>query len=148
MFYDDTHESQGTSIENVQIDIVGGSVYRASHLTETDINITNLSIQTNQLNTDDTKEIFNFESADIVNIINITILYIYDASLYCEYYDTVSYPTIDAKCDCYKCISQILFINNMGTVNIDGIWLTRRYFMDTYNQHTIRHILTILCIMR
>ena len=65
MFYDDTITSS-ISFENVQIDIVGGTVYGASHLIKTNINIKHLSIQTNQINTGDAKGIFNFGSADFV----------------------------------------------------------------------------------
>ena len=54
MFYDDAHLSLGVTIKAVQIDIAGGTVYRSSHIAETNINIERSTIQTNQLSTGDT----------------------------------------------------------------------------------------------
>ena len=137
MFYDDASWSVGISMKNVQIDIIGGTVYRGSHLIKSPINIKNVSIQTNQLNTEETKGIFNFESLDVVDIINITILYIYDASLHCEYDTTINNSIINAKCDSYLCKNPITFINNIGIVNIDGIKVNTEIFygeiQPTYN---------------
>ena len=39
-------------------------------------------------------------------------------------------------------VNHEMFINNIGTVNIDGIKVDAKYFMDGYNQHTIHHIIT------
>ena len=108
MFYDETSVSGQLCMKNVQIDIINGIVYGRSHLIENYINITDVLIQTNQLNTDDTTAIFNFEAVDIVNITNITILYIYDASLHCKYGDIISNSIINVKCDCYSCKNQMI----------------------------------------
>ena len=128
MFYDDTPVSDGISMENIHIDIISGTVYRSSHLVTTNINIKNISIQTDQLTTDDTEAIFVFESADIVDIINITILYIYDMSLHCQYDRTTSNSIIKGKCMIYSCKNAITFIRNFGMINIDGIKINMNRF--------------------
>ena len=96
MFYDNTRGERTMLMQNVLIDITGGTVYRSSHLQETYIDIINVSIQTNQLNSDDTKGLFNFELDDTVYTESITILFTYDASLHCKYNGTIYSSMINA----------------------------------------------------
>eukprot|EP01084_Bolivina_argentea_P099773 179304_1 len=125
MFYDGSCCPYDTIITNNIIGIIGGRFYSNAHQLTSNINIYNLSIQSNQLTADNTKGIFNFGHLDNVNMSHITILYNYNASKNCQYDGISSHPdgdsNLNANCTQYSCKNPILFINNMGQINIDNI---------------------------
>ena len=41
--------------------------------------------------------------------------------MHCEYDRIINSSVINAKCDSYECKNPIIFIHNIGTLNIDGI---------------------------
>ena len=75
MFYDGTLRSD-VVFENIILDIIGGGFYSNLHFYSSNIDIYNFSVQTNQLNVDDTKGILNFELVDFVTISKMAVLYL------------------------------------------------------------------------
>ena len=113
MFFDGTIASQ-ISINNIMIDIIRGKIYKNLHDRQSYINIHNLSIQYKQLIVDDEQALFTFNPTDNIYISQLTILYTYNATLHCTYFETISNSIINANCDRYLCINPLMFINNMG----------------------------------
>ena len=103
-------------IANTNIDVISGSIYYSQHLYETNINIYNISITSNQLNTDNKIGLFYFENADNANITNMKILYKYNTTTSCDYSYSISNSVIGATCDVFYCMNPVMAIQNNGEV--------------------------------
>ena len=122
MFYDETYAST-IDIDSSIIQFDKGGFYSNEHAITSSINIQNVSIQTNQLNTDITKGIFVFTSMDVVNMTEIAVLYIYNVSAECEYDEVIYNSIINANCTVFLCKNPMIFVNNNGQISIDNIML-------------------------
>ena len=131
MIYDETLGSD-VNILNTQFSIVFGSIYYSAHVIDGNINIRNVSIMTNQLNMNNDFGLLHFAAIDTVKITNMSILYKYNTTKSCYYYQTISNPIIDASCSVFHCSNPIIAIYNKGEVrfrtmfdfqNLKDLWI-------------------------
>ena len=129
IFYDNTYLKNKANFDNITLRIVGGTVYRNQHRqSPSTVNIHNLSIQTTHLDIGQGNGLFNFKSTDIVTISYITVLYIYDASLYCTHAGAILSSITNSKFDSYLCPNPMMFVRNEGILKIDNIQINTDIF--------------------
>ena len=104
------------NIFNTGIDITAGSIYYSAHFVQSDIILNDISITTNQLQSDNSIGLMYFLSTDIVNITNMSILYTYDTVSECYYDSTITNDAINGSCDVFRCANQVMLIQNYGEV--------------------------------
>ena len=124
---DELRQASNIYIGNTNIDIISGSIYYSKHVFETNINIYNISITSTQLNSDNDVGLFYFSDIDVTNITKMKILYQYDTTVSCNYYESVSNSVIGATCDIFNCSNPVMLIQNHGKVY-------RVYFFDNIVQ--------------
>ena len=138
-FYDGASSST-VYIENSIIHINGGGFYSNGHSSVRSINIHNLSIVINQVETDITKAIFVFEENDDANMSEIAVVYIYNASDSCQYDGIKNNSNINASCTLFSCKNPMMFLNNIGKISIYNIMVKKVGIAKNENKSAIQQI--------
>eukprot|EP01084_Bolivina_argentea_P139386 245216_1 len=110
-------------ISNTIFDISAGSIYESkNHALPSDINITNVSITTDQLYEQNQNSLLYFGAQDITNISYMNVLYSFDVNKSCDYEANYYYNSvINSFCDRMYCQNPIVLISNQGKIQMDYV---------------------------
>eukprot|EP01084_Bolivina_argentea_P157515 274480_1 len=117
IFSDDANGE--VNITNTEFYMTGGSIYLSYHQFESHVNIYNVSIISTE--SEYWFQLLEFPAADVIDIHQIHIKYLYNASAECQSQSHIMNQLINKSCVLFHCINPQELIWNAGEIRIDSM---------------------------
>eukprot|EP01084_Bolivina_argentea_P153048 266876_1 len=127
------------TISDTIIDILYGSIYYSQHYRPSTINLNNVTIISTQLSTS-AESLLYFEYADVISVNYTTIKYLYNSVQSCRYSSTLFNSIINASAALFKCLHPVVFIINLGEIEINFMNIEQVIQYATINSSNTTYI--------